>query len=544
MKTAIMFLLVCAVMALTNAAAVPEAEPAEMPEGPSIQEAVQGAEADEMPEGPSIQEPFPEAEADEMAGGPSTNESQSRIAQRSSQCPSGWSHNNGRCFRYISTPQSWAWAEIRCQALGGNLASVHSHAEYLFIQRMIVRATREYPLTWLGGSDAEQEGVWLWSDGSHFTYANWCQWEPNNRGGQQCLRMNWANGKCWDDYQCWPRHPYVCARRARYLDYSVPEAEPDHMTGEAAFEEAFPEAEPGEEMTEEALLQEAFPEAELEEEMTEEALLQEDDGLVRSGGCPSGWTRYETRCFRFYVSQLAWAIAERNCRTRGGNLASVHSYAEYNFIKGLISRRGRKQYKRRLLNPCITFSIGIHSAIKMKSVFLLVCTFMILTYAAAVQGAEADEMAGGPSTNESQSRIAKRSSQCPSVWSHNNGRCFRYISTPQTWAWAEKSCQALGGNLASVHSHAEYVFIQGMIVRATNGYPNTWIGGSDAQQNGVWLWNDGSLFAYANWCQWEPNNSQASQGVQHCLRMNFGDGKCWDDYWCLSRHPYVCARRA
>ncbi|XP_034531963.1 ladderlectin-like [Notolabrus celidotus] len=215
MKTAIMFLLVCAVMVLTNAAAVPEAEPAEMPEGPSIQEAVQGAEADEMPEGPSIQEPFPEAEADEMAGGPSTNESQSRIAQRSSQCPRGWSHNNGRCFRYISTPQTWAWAEKSCQALGGNLASVHSHAEYVFIQRMIVRATNGYPASWIGGSDGQQEGVWLWSDGSLFTYANWCQGEPNNlRGTQECIQMNWTSEKCWDDDYCSIHLPYVCARRA------------------------------------------------------------------------------------------------------------------------------------------------------------------------------------------------------------------------------------------------------------------------------------------------------------------------------------------
>lgn len=39
----------------------------------------------------------------------------------------------------------------------------------------------------------------------------------------------------------------------------------------------------------------------------------------------------------------------------------------------------------------------------------------------------------------------------------------------------------MDANLASVHSAAEYFDIQMMIVKATHGYGETWLGGSDCQ---------------------------------------------------------------
>ncbi|XP_041634977.1 ladderlectin-like [Cheilinus undulatus] len=113
------------------------------------------------------------------------------VVQSVALCPSGWARYNNRCFLFVPTAMSWANAERHCQAQDGNLASVHSNVEYHFIQGMILKQTQTFPNTWLGGSDAEQDGTWLWSDGSHFTYANWCPGEPNDANGpQSCFRMN------------------------------------------------------------------------------------------------------------------------------------------------------------------------------------------------------------------------------------------------------------------------------------------------------------------------------------------------------------------
>ena len=51
---------------------------------------------------------------------------------------------------YYSFPQRF------CLLQGGNLASVHSLSEYYFIQGLIVTLTHGTPLTWIGGSDAQQ----------------------------------------------------------------------------------------------------------------------------------------------------------------------------------------------------------------------------------------------------------------------------------------------------------------------------------------------------------------------------------------------------
>ncbi|XP_005755285.1 ladderlectin-like [Pundamilia nyererei] len=97
-----------------------------------------------------------------------------------------------------------------------NLASVHSLGEYRKIQRVIYRSTHSYPVTWIGGSDAQQERYWFWIDGTPFTYAYWCRGEPNNIGGREhCLHMNWTGLKCMNDKSCNYRYPFVCVKKRR-----------------------------------------------------------------------------------------------------------------------------------------------------------------------------------------------------------------------------------------------------------------------------------------------------------------------------------------
>uniref|UniRef100_A0A4W5PLW3 C-type lectin domain-containing protein n=1 Tax=Hucho hucho TaxID=62062 RepID=A0A4W5PLW3_9TELE len=131
-------------------------------------------------------------------------------------------------------------------------------------------------------------------------------------------------------------------------------------------------------------------------------------------------------------------------------------------------------------------------------------------------------------------------SACPSGWSKYGSRCFRYISTERTWAESEQFCVYQGANLASVHSTAEYHFIQEMVMIQTGGLPHAWIGGYDLAQEGLWLCSDGSRFEFTNWSKGQPDNYQ---GKQNCLYFNYGAEKRWDDGICSARFPSVCSRR-
>lgn len=42
---------------------------------------------------------------------------------------------------------------------------------------------------WVGGTDQENEGDWMWIDGSGFVYQNWQENEPGGGTNENCL---WA----------------------------------------------------------------------------------------------------------------------------------------------------------------------------------------------------------------------------------------------------------------------------------------------------------------------------------------------------------------
>ncbi|XP_054888109.1 ladderlectin-like isoform X2 [Poeciliopsis prolifica] len=126
-------------------------------------------------------------------------------------CSWGWSLFNGRCYRYFSTYTTWAQAEKNCLGVQANLASIHSYEEYQFIHRLILDSTSSNVETWIGGTNAQQSSVWLWSDGSNFLDANWCSGQPYS--GHRCVTINFDATGCWRTYHCTNTRPYVCVKR-------------------------------------------------------------------------------------------------------------------------------------------------------------------------------------------------------------------------------------------------------------------------------------------------------------------------------------------
>jgi len=53
------------------------------------------------------------------------------------------------------------------------------------------------------------------------------------------------------------------------------------------------------------------------------------------GSCPDGWEQFDRHCYQLVQTGATWTEAEADCYNKGGHLASVHSTAENNFIKGL-----------------------------------------------------------------------------------------------------------------------------------------------------------------------------------------------------------------
>ncbi|XP_071356807.1 lactose-binding lectin l-2-like [Trachinotus anak] len=141
-----------------------------------------------------------------------SNEHQVKL-QRGS-CPMFWYNFNGRCYKYVATHLSWADAELHCVSEGANLVSIHSLDEHNFVKSLIKNFDHTDGHTWIGLSDTQKEGGWMWSDGSKVNFALWRAGQPDNyKGNEDCGHMNYGNDLKWNDVICSDTYPSVCVAR-------------------------------------------------------------------------------------------------------------------------------------------------------------------------------------------------------------------------------------------------------------------------------------------------------------------------------------------
>ncbi|XP_048038613.1 type-2 ice-structuring protein-like isoform X2 [Megalobrama amblycephala] len=100
----------------------------------------------------------------------------------------------------------------------------------------------------------------------------------------------------------------------------------------------------------------------------------------------------------------------------------------------------------------------------------------------------------------------------------------------------ERKCQSHEANLVSVHNKLENEFVRSLLPSSTP----TWAGAHDGEQDGQWLWTDGTGFEFTNWCSGEPNNYQ--RNPESCLEINRGSNRCWNDEICTESRHYVCVK--
>ncbi|XP_045544740.1 ladderlectin-like [Salmo salar] len=169
-------------------------------------------------------------------------------------------------------------------------------------------------------------------------------------------------------------------------------------------------------------------------------------------------------------------------------------------------------------------------------------TILLLLSAAIVLGEAFDLRAAkaGVVEEQQEAEAAESDRPCPGGWTKYKSRCFMFVNNAMTWPQAENHCLSFQANLASIKDCVENYNLQQLVLRNTGQHQPTWIGGFNSVQNKLWFWSDGSKFDYQSWGQGEPNNYG---GNEHCLQMNAGGDKTWNDLNCEVKLPMVCALR-
>ncbi|XP_073724575.1 ladderlectin-like [Misgurnus anguillicaudatus] len=124
---------------------------------------------------------------------------------------------------------------------------------------------------------------------------------------------------------------------------------------------------------------------------------------------------------------------------------------------------------------------------------------------------------------------------CHHGWTPFGVKCYKFFSESVNWATAEKNCQSVNANLASVRSTVENNFLLSLVPADSHA----WIAGHDGEIDGQWMWADGSQFDFTDWCSGEPNNLGV---LENCLMINWTNNHCWNDAQCSYETSYVCAK--
>jgi len=127
-------------------------------------------------------------------------------------CPDGWIGNSYSCYWRSSYTATWRSARDACTSMssGGtssDLVSVQSLSENQFLV-----ATMHASDSWIGLNDLENDGTFVWTDGSSVSYTHWEAGQPNDLLDQDCVNIIEGSSGDWDDNHCKESKSFICER--------------------------------------------------------------------------------------------------------------------------------------------------------------------------------------------------------------------------------------------------------------------------------------------------------------------------------------------
>jgi hypothetical protein len=113
----------------------------------------------------------------------------------------------------------------------------------------------------------------------------------------------------------------------------------------------------------------------------------------------------------------------------------------------------------------------------------------------------------------------------PPQYFSGTGHWYQVVIPTPTYCWVEArdSAAARGGYLGTILSPEENAFVYSLIQSPPLG---VWLGGYEPNNDGVWAWTTGELWAYTNWSAGEPSNTNGTERY-----LGIDGGSFWQGTW-------------
>ncbi|XP_065587419.1 macrophage mannose receptor 1-like [Cyrtonyx montezumae] len=417
---------------------------------------------------------------------------------RSISCTEGWWPYAGHCYSIQRESKAWKDALTSCKRQNGDLASVHSIAEYSFlVSQLGYKPTEEL---WLGLNDLKVHFYFEWSDGTPVTFTRWQRRHPTNRNDlEDCVVMKGQDGY-WATNVCDKQLGYICKKK---------------------------------------------PSSQSPEEK------------IKDPGCQEGWKRYGFHCYLVGSALATFSDANKRCEQNKAYLATVETRNEQAFLISLTGLRSDKYFWLGLSDTeeqgifrwtsgktpafthwnsampgkeqgCVAMGTGADAGLWDVISCQETANFLCKQWAVELS----------PPTPPAQVPTAT----CAQGWdgAPQADSCFKFFvrdKNLKNWFEAEEFCREIGGNLVTINSKEDQVLIWQLALEKGLQTQGFWMGLFLLNPDEGFAWIDGSPVIYENWDEDEPNNDK---GIEHCVMFNRSPQMRWNDLYCEHLLNWIC----
>ncbi|XP_004860019.1 macrophage mannose receptor 1 isoform X4 [Heterocephalus glaber] len=387
---------------------------------------------------------------------------------------------------------TWQQARKSCQQQDAELLSITEIHEQTYLTGLTSSLTSGL---WIGLNSLSFNSGWQWSGSSPFRYLNWLPGSPSAEPGKSCVSLNPGKNAKWENLECVQKLGYICKKGNSTLNSFIIPSETDVPSS-----------------------------------------------------CPSQWWLYAGQCYKIHreVKKIQ-RDALTACRKEGGDLASIHTIEEFDFI---ISQLGYE--------PSDELWIGLND-IKIQ-MFFEWSDGTPVTFTKWLRGEPSHEnnrqedcvvMKGKDgfwadrACEEPLGYICKKKAQaqapgtvekeagCRRGWKRHGFYCYLIGNTLSTFTEANQTCNNEKAYLVTIEDRYEQAFLTSLVGLRPEKY--FWTGLSDVQIKGTFQWTVQEEVQFTHW------NADMPGRKAGCVAMKTGiAGGLWDVLKCDQRAKFVC----